>query len=92
MITKTFSVKNYSRVIELQQFVKTQGLKYVKFIGNPIRGIASGETGEANYFISIELNIIDNNTLNELFKQWYEFDNPIIPKKSFKNKVLDWFK
>ena len=82
MIRITSYIKK-DRIKELKSFIR-DFLPSVRFVHNPLK------TGN-DLCICIDIDVNDANKLNELFNKWHEIDNPKIPNKSFKNRLLSFF-
>lgn len=83
MILESFTIKNESRLIELQQFIK-QNMPTARFNGNPIK------FNNGRYDVSLTYEVSDINKLHVLFNKFDKEDNPPKPKKlSFFEKLMN---
>ena len=72
MITETFYLKNKSRLVELQQTIKSS-MPTCRFESNPYSIV------DGRFFVSISYESQDLKPLRELQSKWHNLDNP--PKK-----------
>lgn len=82
MVKHHFLLKK-ERLPEFKDFLR-KNLPSCRFIQNPFEN-------DTTYTIYIEMNSEDSNKFTELENKWYEQDNPQPIKKTFKEKLQNFF-
>ena len=82
MITETFIVNNYERLVELQMYIK-ENMSTCRFSSNPFK-LSSGK-----YMVSLSYDSQDINKLNKYHNKFYEIDNPPkVKEQSLIKKII----